>query len=71
MIVTCQFDPLRDEGVAYATALADAGVPVHHLAADGHIHTSVPAVDVLPSGAAVRAQMGDALRGFFVASLSV
>jgi cation diffusion facilitator CzcD-associated flavoprotein CzcO/acetyl esterase/lipase len=71
MIVTCQFDPLRDEGNAYAAALAEAGVPVRHLQADGHIHTSITAVDVLPSGAAIRAQMGDALRGFFVATMSV
>ena len=65
MIVTCQFDPLRDEGIAYAEALAAAGVPVRHLAAAGHIHTSVPAVDVLPSGAPVRAAMAAALHGFF------
>ena len=71
MIVTCQFDPLRDEGNAYAAALADAGVPVRHLQADGHIHTSVTAVDVLPSGAPVRAEMADALRSFFAAALAV
>jgi cation diffusion facilitator CzcD-associated flavoprotein CzcO/acetyl esterase/lipase len=64
MIVTCEFDPLRDEGDAYAAALAAAGVPVQHVRARGHIHTSIPAVDVLPTGAVVREQMGAALRAF-------
>ena len=70
MIVTCQFDPLRNEGIAYGHALKSAGVPVHHLAAAGHIHTSVPAVDMLPSGAPVRAAMAAGLRDFFHPSTS-
>lgn len=37
-IVTAGFDPLRDEGVAYATRLADAGVAVAHLQYPGLIH---------------------------------
>ncbi|MGI8491654.1 MAG: alpha/beta hydrolase fold domain-containing protein [Acidimicrobiales bacterium] len=66
-IVTAEFDPLRDEGDAYAEALAAAGVPVHHLRARGHVHTSVTMVDLVLSGAQVRAQMADALGSFFPA----
>ena len=65
MIVTAQYDPLRDEGDAYARALESAGVPVQHLRARGHIHTSITMVDALPSGVAPRRRMADALRGFF------
>jgi acetyl esterase/lipase len=65
MIVTAQFDPLRDEGNAYARALQDAGVDVKRIQARGHIHTSIPMVDVLPSAAPIRGHMASALRGFF------
>jgi cation diffusion facilitator CzcD-associated flavoprotein CzcO/acetyl esterase/lipase len=64
-IVTAQYDPLRDEGNAYAEALQAAGVPVQHIQARGHTHTSVGMVDVLPSGKSPRAAMAAALRGFF------
>ncbi len=66
-IVTAEFDPLRDEGIAYADALADAGVPVRHLPARGHVHTSIAAVDLMLSGAPIRAQMAEGLRSFFPA----
>jgi acetyl esterase/lipase len=69
VIVTSEFDPLRDEGVAYAEALNDAGVATRHVFAHGHTHTSLTMVGVVLSGASVRAQMGDALRGFFKASV--
>ncbi len=68
-IVTCEFDPLRDEGIAYAEALAAAGVPVRQITARGHIHTSLTMVDVVVSGMDTRAQMGSALRGFFATTV--
>jgi acetyl esterase/lipase len=64
-VVTADFDPLRDEGVAYARALEAAGVPVRLTRARGHTHTSVTMVDVVISGAPVRAEIEEALREFF------
>ncbi len=69
LVITSEFDPLRDEGTAYADAMAAAGVPVRHLSARGHTHTSATMVDVILSGAGVRAEMADALRQFFGASV--
>jgi cation diffusion facilitator CzcD-associated flavoprotein CzcO/acetyl esterase/lipase len=61
VVVTAEFDPLRDEGKAYAEALAAAGVPVRHIQARGHVHTSLTMVDAVISGAPVRAEMAEAL----------
>jgi acetyl esterase/lipase len=69
LVVTCQFDPLRDEGDAYAAALADAGVPVQHLQCTGQTHTSIPAVDAMMTSEYARAAMADALRSAFGATV--
>ncbi len=61
VLMTCEFDPLRDEGAAYAEALAAAGNDVTHVMAKGQIHTSIPAVDALPTGALHRAAIADFL----------
>jgi acetyl esterase/lipase len=63
-VVTCEFDPLRDEGIAYAEAMAAAGVPVEQLKARGHFHSSFAMVDVIITGAPGRVQMAQALRRF-------
>ena len=68
-IVTAEFDPLRDEGQAYAAALRAAGVPVEELRARGHTHTSMTMVGVVLSGAPMREQMGEALSSFFTAKV--
>lgn len=38
-VVTAEFDPLRDDGVAYAEALAEDGVDVRHRHYDDMVHT--------------------------------
>jgi acetyl esterase/lipase len=68
IVVTAEFDPLRDDGEAYAAALGAAGVPTEHVRARGHTHQSMTMVDVVISGAPIRARMADALRGFFMAT---
>jgi cation diffusion facilitator CzcD-associated flavoprotein CzcO/acetyl esterase/lipase len=65
IVMTAEFDPLRDAGDAYAAALHSAGVPTEHVRARGHIHASITMVDMVISGAPIRAQIADTLRRFF------
>ncbi|MGH9030157.1 MAG: flavin-containing monooxygenase [Acidimicrobiales bacterium] len=69
LVVTGEFDPLRDEGVAYAEALKNEGVTVDHIFARGQTHTSLMMVDVVLSGAPVRAQIAERVRSWFPALL--
>jgi cation diffusion facilitator CzcD-associated flavoprotein CzcO/acetyl esterase/lipase len=70
LIATCEFDPLRDEGVAYAEALSAAGVEVTHLPCRGQIHTSLTSVGMILSGAEARAEIARALGEFARAARS-
>ena len=51
-ITSCEFDKLRDDGVAYAKALADAGVEVDFRILDGHVHPSFAFTRLVPSAKA-------------------
>jgi acetyl esterase/lipase len=68
VVVTCEFDPLRDEGTAYAEAMSGAGVPVTHIRARGHTHTSLTMVDVTISSVPVRREMFATFRSYMAMS---
>ncbi|MCH9757367.1 MAG: alpha/beta hydrolase fold domain-containing protein [Gammaproteobacteria bacterium] len=68
LITTSEFDPLSDEGAAYAAALKQAGVSVSYHSYHGHIHGSLVAVDAFPSSVTSRIDMASALTHFFTCS---
>lgn len=61
-VVTAGFDPLRDEGEAYADALREAGVDVEYVCERGLIHSFANMVAVGRSGPEAMGRAADALR---------
>jgi acetyl esterase len=62
MVITAEFDPLRDEGIAYAKKLQQAGVDVTTSHYEGQIHGIFWMAGAIDRGRALIAEMGDELR---------
>ncbi len=60
-VVTAGFDPLRDEGEAYARRMAEAGVDVTVRRFDGHIHSFFNAVGLGEASPAAVHEIADAV----------
>jgi acetyl esterase/lipase len=62
IIHTAEFDPMRDEGNAYARKLLAAGVAVEHVCHDGMIHNFHALGTVLPHARSMLSQLGEQIR---------
>jgi acetyl esterase len=62
LVITAEFDPLRDEGEAYAERLRAAGVPVTCTRYDGTIHSFVSMAAILDVGKRAFEQIVAALK---------
>ena len=61
IVITAEYDPLRDDGVAYAARLAAAGVRVSHVDFAGQIHAFFSVFDILDDARSAHALVGEAL----------
>jgi acetyl esterase len=62
IIHTAEFDPMRDEGNAYARKLMAAGVAVEHFCHDGMIHNFHAMGAILPQGRLLLEEIGEQVR---------
>jgi acetyl esterase len=61
LVMTAEFDPVRDEGIAYARRLAAAGVEVEHLHADDQMHGFLMVDRAIPRAGELIDHLADAL----------
>jgi len=62
VIITAQYDPLRDQGIAYAKKLTAAGVPVTHTNYDGMVHAFFQLSPICDAGKAAVTQIATAAK---------
>jgi acetyl esterase len=68
VVLTAEFDPLRDEGEAYVERLQQAGVPVTHRRYDGQIHAFWQMPGTFPSALRAADEVSAELRRAFAGS---
>lgn len=70
IVVTAEYDPLRDDGDAYAARLRDSGVAVEHFTAQGLPHGFIGMADLVDSAGAYLDRLADLLAAGFRAPIA-